>query len=76
MYIYYNDQKALEHETRLNCLIEKLETELISGNRNPEHKKQYVKYFEISTTPIRGTKATPKEKAITQTEKRLRLILF
>ncbi|KUK73224.1 MAG: Transposase, IS4 family protein [Clostridiales bacterium 38_11] len=69
MYIYHSGEKALEHETRFNCLLDKLETELVSGNRNPEHEKQYAKYFEISTTPIRGTKVIPKEKAIAQAEK-------
>jgi transposase len=69
MHIYYNGEKALEHETRFNSLLDKLETELVSGNRNPEHEKQYAKYFEISTTPIRGTKVVPKEKAIAQAEK-------
>jgi transposase len=69
MHIYYSGEKALEHETRFNSLLDKLETELVSGNRNPEHEKQYAKYFEISTTPIRGTKVTPKEKVIAQAEK-------
>lgn len=69
MHIYYSGEKALEHETRFNCLLDTLETELVSGNRNPEHEKQYAKYFEISTTPIRGTKVTPKEKVIAQAER-------
>lgn len=69
MHIYYSGEKALEHETRFNRLLDKLETELLSGKRNPEHEKQYAKYFEIATTPIRRTKVTPKEKVIEQAEK-------
>jgi transposase len=69
MHIFYSGEKALEHENRLNSLLDTLEIELASGKRNPEHEKQYAKYFEISTTPIRGAKVIPKEKAITQAEK-------
>ena len=69
LHIYHSGEKALEHENRFNSLLDMLETELISGNSNPEHEKQYAKYFETTTTPIRGTKVTPKQEAIAKAEK-------
>ena len=69
LHIYFSGEKALEHETRFNAMIDMLEAELISGNRNPEHEKQYVKYFDIISTPIRGIKVTPKQDAIAKAEK-------
>lgn len=69
LHIYFNGEKALEHEHRFNAMLDILEAELISGNRNPEHEKQYAKYFEITTTPIRGIKVTPKQDAIIKAEK-------
>ena len=69
LHIYYSGEKALEHENRFNSLLDMLEAELISGNHNPEHEKQYAKYFETTTTPIRGTKVTPKQEVIAKAEK-------
>lgn len=50
-------------------MLDMMESELISGKRNPEHEKQYAKYFEINTTPIRGIKVTPKQEIINKAEK-------
>ncbi|TVM04513.1 transposase, partial [Enterococcus faecium] len=69
LHLYFSDEKALEHENRFNALLDRLEGELVSGNRKAEHEKQYAKYFEITSTPKCGTKVTPKQKAITQAEK-------
>ena len=69
LHIYFSGEKALEHENRFNALLDRLEAELVSGNRKLEHEKQYAKYFEINTTPKRGTKVTPKQDVITQAEK-------
>lgn len=69
MHIYFSGEKALEHENRFNAMLDKLETELISGNRNPEHEKQYTKYFEINTTPKRGTKVAVKQEIVKNAEK-------
>ncbi|SDK86165.1 IS1634 family transposase, partial [Alkalibacterium thalassium] len=69
LHLYFSGEKALEHENRFNALLDRLEAELVSGNRKAEHEKQYAKYFEITSTPKRGTKVTPKQEAITQAEK-------
>ena len=69
LHLYFSGEKALEHENRFNALLDRLESELVSGNRKAEHEKQYAKYFKITTTPKRGTKITPKQEVITQAEK-------
>lgn len=69
LHIYYNSEKALEHEGRFNLMLDQLEAELTSGNRKPENEKQYAKYFELSETPVRGIKIIPKLDAITRAEK-------
>jgi len=69
LHIYFSGEKALEHENRFNAMLDMLETELVSGKRDPEHEKQYTKYFEINTTPIRGIKVTPKQETINNAEK-------
>ena len=69
LHIYYNGEKALEQENKFNLLLDKLEEELTSGNRNPENEKQYNKYFDITTTPVRGTKVIAKQEAIDQAQK-------
>ena len=69
LHLYYNSEKALEHENRFNALLDQLESELRTGNRKPENEKQYAKYFDITETPIRGIKITPKQDAIKEAEK-------
>lgn len=69
LHIYYSSEKALEHESRFNLMLDQLEAELTSGNRKPENEKQYAKYFELSDTPVRGIKIIPKQDAITRAEK-------
>ena len=69
LHLYYNSEKALEHENRFNAMLDQLENELTTGNRKPENEKQYAKYFDITETPIRGIKITPKQDAIKEAEK-------
>jgi transposase len=69
LHIYYNGEKALEHENKFNRLLDRLEEELINGNRKPKNEKQYNKYFETITTLVRGTKVIPKQEAIDEAEK-------
>ncbi|PTQ85939.1 hypothetical protein C8U37_10242 [Trichococcus patagoniensis] len=49
LHIYFSGEKALEHENRINELLDRLAEELVSGNRRAEHEKQCAKYFEITT---------------------------
>ena len=69
LHIYFNGEKALVHEKNFNAMLDMLEEELVFGSRKPEHERQYTKYFNISTTPIRGTKVTVKQEAVDAAEK-------
>ena len=50
-------------------MLDMLEEELKSGKRNPEHEKQYLKYFETNTTPVRGTKITVRQDMVDKVER-------
>jgi transposase len=69
LHFYFNREKAVESENKLNARLDRLEEELISGKRVPEHEKLYAKYFNVHTTPVKGTKVTYKEDAIAKAEK-------
>ena len=64
LHLFYNDQRATDDKIAFNKLLDCLEEELTSGNRNPEHEKMYAKYYEIRETPVRGITLTPKQDAI------------
>ena len=46
-----------------------LQEESESGQRHPDHEKQYARYFDIKTTPVRGTKVTAKEEALAEAKR-------
>lgn len=69
LHIYFNSEKAFGHENNFNAMLDMLEEELVSERRKPEHEKQYTKYFNVSTTPVRGTKVTVKQEAVDAAEK-------
>lgn len=64
LHYYYNIDKAAEDEKAFDKKLIDLRKELESGKRVPKHEKLYSKYFEVKTTPKRGTKATVKPEAI------------
>ena len=69
LHLFHNDQHATDDRIALNDLLDCLEVELVSGNPNPSHEKLYNKYFQVSKTPVRGVKLTPKQEAIDAAEK-------
>jgi len=69
LHLYYNAQKAVDDKDAFNALLDTLEEELRSGSRIPEHEKLYRKYFEVTTTPIRGISIIPKQDAIDRVER-------
>ncbi|MEA1962199.1 MAG: hypothetical protein U9N81_13195 [Bacillota bacterium] len=69
LHIYYNAEKAVEDERNLHTLLGTLQAELESGKRNPDHEKQYAKYFNIKATPVRSTKVIAKEEVIVEAKK-------
>ena len=69
LHLYYNIQRATDDKIAFNKLLDRLEGELLSGKRNPEHEKLYAKYYEVKETPIRGVSLLPKQDAIDAAEK-------
>jgi transposase len=69
IHYYFNIDKAAEDEKAFDRRLSLLRQELISGNRLPEHEKLYKKYFEITTTPKRGTKAIVNQDAVLEAKR-------
>lgn len=69
LHLYFSPERALEAETAFNNRMSQLQNELESGQRHPDHEKQYAKYFEIKTTPVRGIKVFAKEDAMEETKR-------
>lgn len=69
LHLYYNDQRATDDKIAFNKMLDLLEYELNSGNRVPEHEKQYARYYEIHETAVKGITLTPKQEAISAVEK-------
>lgn len=69
LHLFYSPDRALEDEKAFNNRMANLQTELETGQRHPDHEKQYVKYFEVKTTPVRGTKVIAKEEALAEAKR-------
>ena len=69
VHYYYNIDKAAEEEKAFDRKLMALCRELESGKRITEHENQYKKYFDVKTTPKRGTKATVNEEAVLRAKK-------
>ena len=69
LHLYYSPDRALEDEKAFNSRLANLQRELESGERHPDHEKQYAKYFEVKSTPVRGTKILAKEDAIAEAKR-------
>jgi hypothetical protein len=69
LHLFYNDQRATDDKIAFNKLLDGLEEELLSGKKTPEHEKQYMKYYEVKETPVRGISLIPKQEAIDAAEK-------
>lgn len=68
LHLYFNDQRAVDDRKSFHSFLDKLEEELKTGSRNPEHEVSYAKYFQVKETPRRGIQITPLQKAITEKE--------
>jgi transposase len=64
LHLYFNKEKETEDAYKLNRLLTQLKEELESGKRDPTHEKSYAKYFDVKSTPKRGTVVSPKQEAI------------
>jgi transposase len=70
LHLYFNADKAVEDGRRFNLRMTALSEELLSGNRKAEHEKDYLKYFEVKQTPVRGVRVEPRQKAMDQATSR------
>jgi len=68
LHLYYSPERALEDEKAFTNRLVAWQEELESGQRHPDHEKQYAKYFETKNTPVRGTKVIAKEQALAETK--------
>jgi len=66
LHLYFSPERALEDEKAFNSRLVDWQEELESGQRHPDHEKQYSKYFEVKSTPVRGTKVIAKEEALAE----------
>ncbi len=69
LHLYYSPERALEDEMTFNSRLADLQAELESGHRHPDHEKQYAKYFEVKSTPARGTKVVAREEALAEAKR-------
>ena len=69
LHYYFNIDKAAEDEKAFDRKLIKLQRELESEKRVMENEKLYKNYFDIKSTPKRGTKVFVKQDII-QKEKR------
>lgn len=76
IHYYYNIDKAAEEEKAFDKKLMALRRELESGKRIPEHEDHYKKYFDVKTTPKRGTKATVREDVVLQAKKYFGFFVF
>ena len=69
IHIYFSPERALEDETAFNNRMAELQRELENGQRHPNHEKIYAKFFDIKTTPVRGTKVSANEEAMAESKR-------
>ena len=69
LHLYFSPERALEDEKAFNSRLAAWQEELQSGQRHPDHEKQYAKYFEVESTPVRGTKVVAKEEALAEAKR-------
>lgn len=69
LHIYFDKERETAESHKFSMLLLKLKEELETGKTIPEHENQYNKYFEVSSTPKRGTKIVPRQEAIDEAQK-------
>jgi len=69
LHLYFSPEQALEDEKTFTNQLVNWQGELESGQRHPDHEKQYAKYFEVKITPVRGVKAIAKEEALAEAKR-------
>lgn len=70
LHLYFNPNKAIDDERKLNIMLGKLKEELVSNKRISQNEKKYNKYFEIKSTPKKGIKVNVKDDVINDAKSR------
>ncbi len=69
VHLYFSPERALEAETAFNKRMTRLQNELETGQRRPDHEKQYAKYFNVKNTPVRGAKVVANDEAMAESKR-------
>lgn len=69
IHYYYNIDQAAEDKKSFDRKLNELYNDIVSGRRRPDREHLYDKYFDIKTTPKRGTKAIVKQEAVEEASK-------
>jgi len=59
--LFYNPEKAAKDQADMNEYLTELYNDLKEGRSRDYRAKDYKKYFDVTETPKRGRKITPKE---------------
>jgi len=60
---------VLEDEMAFNSRLADLQAELESSHRHADHEQQYSKYFEVKSTPARGTKVVARKEVLAEAKR-------
>jgi len=69
LHLYYNREKAVDDQGRMNRYLSLLKSEFEQKKEIPEHQKDYEKYFEVTDTPKRARNILAKEAVIQKATK-------
>ncbi len=69
LHLYFSPERALEDELAFTTRLSDWQEELERGTRYPDHEKYYAKYFEVKSTPVRGTKVVAKEEVLIEAKR-------
>ena len=64
LHLFYNPEKAIKDQVDMNDYLTALHQDLKENTLKDYRMKDYDKYFEVTETPKRGKKITPKEDAM------------
>lgn len=64
LHLYFNVEKRANDILIFNMMIDRLKEELLSGERLPEHEKDYRKYFIVNETPDQGITIQDNQDAV------------
>lgn len=67
--LFYNPEKAAQDQADMNEYLTSLHNDLLENKLKENRAKDYQKFFEVTETPKRGRKVTPKEEAMREATK-------